>query len=321
VLVWLHDPSLDAPHGDWGALDQAAALRWVHEHVGAFGGDPARMTLAGESAGAGSVLHLLTSDLGDGLFARAIAMSPPLGEAVVPREIGERWTQALLDHLGAGDVDAARAIPADAIVAAHEELLGADAFRGTRGGAMPIVLPGAVDADPLLVPDRRPEVELVIGTTADEATFLFRAAGRRLDPGDEQLRAIVAHGRDVEDADALIAAIRGERPGASNNEVLCRAVTETLFHGPIRRFADARREAGGRVFSYRVDHASPQADLGAVHAVDVPLLFGTYATSPAAGAVSGTGERTAAASAAMQRAFGAFVHGDEPWPPGDAPTF
>jgi para-nitrobenzyl esterase len=286
-LGWLCDPSLDAPHGDWGALDQAAALGWVRAHIAAFGGDPGQITLAGQSAGAGSVLHLLTSPLGEGLFARALAMSPPLGEAVVPRETGERWARALLDHLGVADVDAARGLPAAAIVAAHEELLATDAFRGTRGGAMPIVLPGAIDVDPLRAPERRTEVDVVLGVTADEATFLFRAVAGRPDPGDEQIRAI----------------------------------TEHLFAGPARDWSDAREAAGGRVFRYRVEHPSPQPGLGAVHAVDVPLLFGTHRTVPAAARVAGTGPRTDAASAALRRAVGAFVRGDDPWSAGETPVF
>jgi para-nitrobenzyl esterase len=82
-LGWLAHPDLalgpGAPAGNWGLLDQIAALEWVRENVGGFGGDPARVTVAGQSAGALCATDLLVSPRADGLFTRAILQSPPLG--------------------------------------------------------------------------------------------------------------------------------------------------------------------------------------------------------------------------------------------------
>jgi para-nitrobenzyl esterase len=315
-LGWLHHPDLPPPAGDWGFLDQAAALGWVRDRIGAFGGDPARVTLAGQSAGAGSVLHLLASPAGEGLFARAIALSPPLGEVVVPEPVGAEWAAALGERLvGSFDLEALRAVPADAVVAAHEELLTDPRFRGTRGGAMPIVLPGAIAADPLEAPGVRPEVPVMIGNTADEATFLFRAAGRDVDPDERMLTAVVAHQRGVDDPAATIAAYRERLPEADGNELLCRIVTDKLFAEPVAAWATARAAAGGEVFRYRLDHVGPDPYLGSVHAIDVPLLFGSHKTVPNARAVSGDGPAADATSAALQRAVRAFVQGEPPWPP------
>jgi para-nitrobenzyl esterase len=322
-LGYLNHPSLGA---NWGMRDQAAALRWVRDNIEAFGGDPARVTLWGQSAGAGSALHLLASALGEGLFARVIAASPPLGEVTVPREWGTRWALALSQALGGRggefDLQALRAAPAQAIVDAHEALLATPEFRGTRGGAMPVEDPDTLPRDPRYVPDVRLGVPVMVGTAAFEATFLFRAAGRWLDPPDDQLRAIVAHLPDVsgaEQADELIVAARAAESGLGagaegleNNTVLCRIATQQLFAGPVTSWAQARAEAGGEVWRYRVEHASSEGSLGATHTIDVPLVFGTYAHEIGARAAGGD-ERAAATSRAMVAAWREFVHGEEPW--------
>ena len=244
-LGWLWHPALaaepGAPQGNWGMLDQLAALQWVAAHASALGGDPSRVTLAGESAGAGSVLHLLNCAEADGLFQRAIAQSPPLHELVIDAARGERWTVALCEHLGFGShVTAAlprlRELSADAIVAAQEALLGA-AFRGTRGGAMPILDAASLPADPVRVPGARPEVALLMGTNANEGTFFFRGGGRRVDPEEPQLEAMVARLAHAHDAVELIADTRERlaavdgRP-ATANDVICAVATEAWFAGP-----------------------------------------------------------------------------------------
>jgi para-nitrobenzyl esterase len=321
-LGWLHHPALTtglgAPIGDWGLLDQISALRWVNEHIGAFGGDPARVTLAGESAGAGSVLHILGAPGVEGLFDRVIAQSPPLHELTIDSARGVRYTEALTSALGLGDdvaaaLPAMRALPAAAIIAAQERLL-AEGAHGPRGGAMPIVDPAVLPADPARVPEIRPEVAMLIGTNADEATFFFRAAGRRLEPEASQLPMVIARLTHLDDPGALIAATR-ERLAADGrasgvNDVICAAVTEAWFTGPVTTYASARARAGATVHQYRLDHPAAEDDLGAVHSLDVALLFATQPESEVAARLAGTGPKTAAVTAAMTTDWRRFVHGE-----------
>ncbi len=329
-LGWLNHPALVAtpggPVANWGLQDMAAALAWVRDNAAAFGGDPSAVTVYGQSAGAGSVLHLLTSPLAEGLLQRAIAQSPPVGELVVPTQRGHDWAAALNAHLGGGagliGLAVLRGAPADTIVAAHEELLMTPAFRGTRGGAMPVVDPATIPVDPRHAPDARVEIPVLIGTTADEATFLFRAAGRNLEPDDDTLRAMVAHLPDVggdDAADSLIAA-RREAGETDNGAILCAAATQQLFVGPVTEWVAARVAAGGAVFPYRVEHRAPDPRLGAVHTIDVSLVFGSYATEVGA-RVAGDTPDAARVSQAMVPAWGRFVHGKAPWAVGEVEVF
>ena len=321
-LGWMRHPALGAepgsPTGNWGLLDQLAVLGWIAEHAAAFGGDPTRVTLAGESAGAGSVLHLLGQPAADALFSRAIAQSPPLHELVIDPARGEEWTVALCEQLGLGrDVGLAlpalRALPADTIVEAQEALLAAG-FRGTRGGAMPIVDPPSLPADPAASPGARAGVPMLIGTNADEGTFFFRAAGRRAEPQGPELEAMVARLAHTEAPAALIADTRERLRAAGRpdtvNDIVCAVATEAWFAGPGRRYAAERAAAGAQVHRYRIDHRSPDGDLGAVHSISVPLLFGSWREGGVAARLAGDGPGTAAVTAAIDDDWRRFVHGE-----------
>jgi para-nitrobenzyl esterase len=317
-LGWLHHPSLaddpTGPSGNWGLLDQLAALRWVKANIRAFGGDPARVTLGGQSSGAANVADMLVAPGADGLFWRALLHSAPFGESGNDPRRGRSWAEDLADELELPNVAALRSAPAQRIVAAHEQLLGEGHWRGTRGGAWPTLDAATLPASPAERPDARPSIDVLVGTTRDEATFMFRAGGR-LEPDAAQLRAIVGQINGVEDPDGLIERYAALGGGLDANTLLVQIITEEQFRAPAARWAHARTRAGGDVHLFRVDHSAPDADLGALHTVDVPLLFGTFASGEIARRFVGDDVESRAVSSAMATQWGAFLHGDDVgWP-------
>ena len=116
VYGFLAHPQLTAESsahasGNYGLLDQVEALRWIHANVGAFGGDPSRVTIAGQSAGAAAVHHLIATPLAKGLFQRAIAQSGSgMGIPVPERAAAEAYGTRLMQAAGATGIAEMRAL-------------------------------------------------------------------------------------------------------------------------------------------------------------------------------------------------------------------
>jgi para-nitrobenzyl esterase len=287
-LGWLHHPDLAGtpgePIGNWGLLDHIAALRWLNENANAFGIDSTRITVAGHSAGALAVLNLLVTPASKGLFQRAIVQSGPLLDAAIDPDQATSWATQISEALGSSGFSAGtvRAASVDTILEVHERLHHQQpSGKGRHGGAVPCL-------DPVTLPDRivevpavSPGVSVLIGHGAQEGTFRMLA--------DPTLRL---------DVDAINAA------------------TESRFALPISRWAAERATGGCRVHRYRVDQPALDPQLGATHGVEIPLIFGTYATDPTAHSLVGDGPNVATVSRAMMRAWGDFIRtGDPGWRP------
>jgi len=294
ALGFLAHPALgpDGDVGNYGLADQQAALRWVHDNIAAFGGDPDQVTIAGESAGGMAVCDHLVAPGSSGLFRAAIIQSGPC-QAQYDLPAAERTSEKYAADAGCADpatvAECLRALPPERLQ--RPVLYGRI---GTEQLSGPVTGTKTLPVDPMTgaAQGRAAKVPLLVGTTADEFalfTALQYIRGREFDAAHYPELLAQAFGPD---AGAVAHLYPPEQFGGSVPLAYSAAVTDGVFACTADRLADSLSAAQPVYFSEFDDPGAPVPEplhgvpfpVGAGHSLELRYLFdvgGASALNPA----------------------------------------
>ena len=285
----LSDESDTGSSGNYGLLDQIAALKWVEENIRQFGGNPGNVTLMGESAGAVSICVLMSSPLAEGLFDKAIVMSggapdrlrlldSPRNGLQSMQEIGENWVSRNLDRLGLEGFPALRSVDWKEIQGSGNVSPMRTDFDIVNMMSMDdsICIDGYVLQESpaeVFAAGRQARIPVMAGSLRNEGgMFTLGLRFRSLNQYENMMAGIFG----------IHASLAVNLYPATDTELALSQLTSFIsdgFGAGAREIVGSMQAIGAESWLYRFDYESPAARLtgvGTFHGSELPYFFGTF---------------------------------------------
>jgi para-nitrobenzyl esterase len=296
----------DAP-SNRAILDWIAALGWVQENIASFGGDPSKVTIAGQSAGSAACVYLLTTSRANGLFRGAICQSG-VGDAAMTADTARHLGRQLAEQLGvkASRDELARFTPSE-LMDAHAALGIPQSFDRGAPQFKPFVDGDLVTSAPLAAVRNGAggDVDVIVGATSEEINGLrFRISAEDVPHRMEEI------GLGPEEQRLYM-----EHVGAKDlHEAAGQAMTDYIFRLPAAKLLDARAIASANTFGYDFRWPSPVNGVGSCHCMEIPFAFDNLDAERVADGLHGPDAPQDLASD-MHHSWVQFVtEGDPRWP-------
>ena len=301
-----------ATSGANGILDQIVALEWVRDNIANFGGDPSKVTIAGESAGAYAVSTLLGCARADGLYRAAIPQSGGPFNTLTPAA-GTQVADAFLAELGAETMMAVEAASVDDVLAAQVAVCAdlesgaglGNKLGGTVSAFYPVVGNEVLPSSPLetLSAGHNAHIPMLTGSNRDETTLWGYG---KVDEAKLQ-RAV-----DSIASSALLDVYKAQMPQASVQDLMTAITSDFMFRLPAIRLAELRAAQGGKTWLYQFNWESrePTGRLKATHALEIPFMFNNLHQAGVA-AFIGPGPKPQQVADLMHDIWSRFIRGED----------
>ena len=311
---------IDGQAANVGMLDAIAALEWVRDNISRFGGDPANVTIFGQSGGGAKVSTLLAMPGAKGLFHRAIIQSGS-NLVGVSKADAIKTTETFMAKLGAKSLADLQKLPMAQLIAATNSTQGLRTSPVIDG----VTLPGGPFSP--AAPAMSANIPVLLGTTETEVTFF---PNQPIDPIDDAQLLARAKGAlpGATDAQAkeVIDVYRKGRPGVSNIDVALILESDTRFRPGVVAEAELKSAQPAPVYMYYFTWRTPVHDgkLKSLHTLDIPFATANVQEAPS---MTGTGKDRLPLEEKMSAAWAAFARTGNPnhkglptWPKFDTKT-